>query len=518
MPSTEAVATRTVSKTVRLRNGRSEPDLHDTRCGGDRERGHAMTGSRPGSASSSRPGSAASRPGSAAGRRPGSAQKAADAAAAVDEETMVMLMRHRLDFVTPDRKVRLKTSTQIDAGEEMVARGRRARAAATTVVGDLGASTEAAEAEVTAWAARIKEAVDQRASALIEEITSVRNLKSKRLEQQIVAVEAMMSAFEKAIAKTREGLAMVDDGGKDAKLNAGVKKLEQAIEKYTAEPVSLDVCETTTLRLATDTENLVNLISNDGAIAGLRTRVLKVEPISIPGHGCEVEIAGTDFGDEASHIEVWAGPVRCDLLELQQDSKGNSFARCVVPPGSGSELAVDVRLCGERGWCADNTAVSYAPPRIESLDPPGGPIGTELTIRGQHLGGPGAPPRVTIGGIVCPHVDAVEATSVLRITVPDDLSTGTFPVVVERGSQASTEKGQQPDPASLFDVAVKLRFGFDQKIHGGGIDFDLPDESEEGQGLVYTVRKVDNLGPDYTTVRLFLSACCMHPPETMCLR
>ena len=45
-----------------------------------------------------------------------------------------------------------------------------------------------------------------------------------------------------------------------------------------------------------------------------------------------------------------------------------------------------------------------------------------------------------------------------------------------------------------------------------------PRPDEEGQGLVYTVRKVDNLGPDYTTVRLFLSACCMHPPETMCLR
>jgi hypothetical protein len=104
-------------------------------------------------------------------------------------------------------------------------------------------------------------------------------------------------------------------------------------------------------------------------------------------------------------------------------------------------------------------------------------------------------------------VDVVEATSALRITVPDDLATGTFAIVVERGSQASTEPGEEPDPVSLFDVAVKQRFGFDQKNHGGGIDFDLPDESEAGQGLIYTVRKVDNLDPDYTTVRLSFTCC-----------
>eukprot|EP01043_Picozoa_sp_COSAG02_P030704 COSAG02_NODE_1974_length_10214_cov_6.852694_1_plen_487_part_00 len=469
-----------------------------------------MAGSRPGSASS-RPGSAASRgsrPGSAASRgsRPGSAaaaaKKAADAAAAVDEETMVMLMRHRLDFVTPDRKVRLQTSALIGAGDEMVAGGRRATAAAGAVVDELEASAKAAEAEVAAWADRVKEAVDRRASALIDEIASVRKLKITRLEQQIASVEGMVGAFDKAIAKTREGLAMVDDCGKDAKLNAGVKKLESAIQKYNADPVPLDVCESTTLRLATDTEALVDLISNDGAVAGLRTRVLKVEPTTIPGDGCEIEITGSDFGEEPSHVEIWAGPVRCGLLELHQDSDGNSLARCVVPPGSGTNLSVDVRLCSEHGWCANLTALSYAAPLIESLDPPGGPIGTEVTIHGHHLGGPGAPPRVIIGGIVCSRVDVVEATSSLRITVPDDLATGTFPIVVERGSQASTEPGKEPDPVSLFDVAVKQRFGFDQNSHGGGIDFDLPDESEEGQGLIYTVRKVDNLDPDYTTVRL----------------
>ena len=411
-----------------------------------------------------------------------------------------MLMRHRLDFVTPDRKVRLETSALIDAGDEMVGGGRRTSAAAAAVVRELDASTEAAEAEVAAWADRIKEAVDQRAAALVEEIAAVRNLKTQRLEEQIAAVDAMMDTFGKAIAKTREGMAMVDDGGKDAKMNAGVKKLEQAIKKYTEQPVPLEPCETATLGLATPAEQLVDLLAHEGAVAGLRARALTAEPTEIPGGGCEIEITGTDFGVDTSLLEVWIGPVRCKLLELHDEGGGRSLARCVAPPGSGTDLPVDVRLCGEHGWSADGTAVSYAAPRIESLDPPGGPIGTELTIHGHHLGGPGAPPLVSIGGISCPQVDVVDAHSALRITVPDDLPTGTFSVVVQRGSQASTEKGEEPDPVSLFDVAVKLRFGFDPKANGGGLDFDLPDESKEGQGLVYTVRKVENLNPDYTTV------------------
>ena len=448
-----------------------------------------MAGSRPGSAASSRPSSGArSRPGSAKKASPPSAKKSQDAAAAVDEEKMVMLMRHRLDFVTPDRKVRLQGTSAIDAGDDMINGGRKGSAAAAAVVRELEASAADAEAEIAEWAATVKAAVDARAAALIEELATVRDTKAERLKRQVATIEAMMDAFGKAIAKTREGIEMVDEGGKDTKLTAGVKKLGSLIKKSSETPVPLTPCETSIMRLATPVNALVDAIACEGVVAGLRARSLTVEPTQLPGSGCEMTISGTNFGDDTSLVEVWIGSIQCDLLDMWK-VKGSQYGlRCVAPPGSGTGLAVNVRLCNEHGWSAEGTNVSYAAPLIEALDPPGGPIGTDVTIYGHHLGGAGAPPRVSIGGYACPNVEIVDDHSALRITIPDDLPTGTFSFLVERGSQASTAKGEEPPPCALFDVAVKMRFGFntEERCNGGGLDFDLPDESEEGQGRNYT--------------------------------
>ena len=484
-----------------------------SRPGSAASRPGSATGARPGSATGTRPGSAASRPGSAAGSRPGSGgaprpgssgkkkkgKKKGVSEMEVDEETMVMLMRHRLDFVTPNRKVRLQTNSLVDAGDELVSAAGKGRAAAQAVVDELVDAGTVAQniGEVQAWATSAKEAIDQRAAALVQEMTRVRELKVERLQGQIAQIDAMVETVGGACTLTRAGSAEVDEGGKPEKLNKGMKRLERALDRFGENPVPLAPCETGNLRLETPLAELLGTIEHAGAVAGLRARVSGVSPLEIPGGGCDLEIAGSDFGTDPELLEVWVGSNRCESIEVVEGEKHEAL-RCIVPPGSGVGLKVDVRLCGEEGWSAPGTAVSYAAPRIDALDPPGGPIGTEMVIRGAHLGGTGAPPRVTVGGLLCPEVEVIDPQYAVHVLVPENLDMGTYPVVVSRGSQSSTPDGELPAPTALYDVSVKRLFGFDAsaKRNGGGLEFDLPSEEE---GLIFTVKKLENGNPDYST-------------------
>jgi hypothetical protein len=96
-------------------------------------------------------------------------------------------------------------------------------------------------------------------------------------------------------------------------------------------------------------------------------------------------------------------------------------------------------------------------------------------------------------------VSAAEDQSVLTCIVPDELGTGTYPVVVARGAQLSLPPGTEespPPPHILFEVASGAKFGLDPMRSGGGLDFGVPD----AEGLVYTVCKIGNLEPDYSSV------------------
>eukprot|EP01047_Picozoa_sp_COSAG01_P097278 COSAG01_NODE_27632_length_680_cov_5.984509_2_plen_99_part_01 len=91
-----------------------------------------------------------------------------------EEEAMVLLMRHRYDYVTPERKVRLHVNSVADAGNELARAAHVAKGRALDVAAALAPAAEQVQHEVAEWAAAAKAAVDLRAAALLVELDKAR--------------------------------------------------------------------------------------------------------------------------------------------------------------------------------------------------------------------------------------------------------------------------------------------------------------------------------------------------------
>ncbi len=110
--------------------------------------------------------------------------------------------------------------------------------------------------------------------------------------------------------------------------------------------------------------------------------------------GGNITIAGSNFGTLAT---VTIGSRACNVT-----SQGHTQLVCVMGPGQGGGLGVQVTVSGQTVLAAQTFA--YSPPVISSITPNTGDPGITVTIIGFNFGTnfSATGSQVTIGGNVCP--------------------------------------------------------------------------------------------------------------------
>ena len=130
----------------------------------------------------------------------------------------------------------------------------------------------------------------------------------------------------------------------------------------------------------------------------------------------------------------------------------------------GNDLGSDITNGYSPSQAGDLTVLGeVTPPVITSLTPSSGPVGTPVTITGEHFGAQQDDSTVTFNGVDAGVADSWSDTEI-QIEVPDDATTG--PVVVTVGGEASNDD-------KIFTVGDELPCAF-ADVDGDG-DVDIVD-------------------------------------------
>ena len=163
------------------------------------------------------------------------------------------------------------------------------------------------------------------------------------------------------------------------------------------------------------------------------------------GGNYEVVFRGESFG--ATSV-AYIGERRC--LETRPSSDHLSLV-CVVPPGTGANHLVEVRVRQNISSLVAGGGVtfSYSPPRIDSLSPSRGAKtgGTLVNVTGGNFGPSSQPLIVYVGGQAALDVVHLSHTSLSFVT-PDGV--GEEEVTIEVGNQTSRDGEKEKKKESSF--------------------------------------------------------------------
>jgi hypothetical protein len=160
---------------------------------------------------------------------------------------------------------------------------------------------------------------------------------------------------------------------------------------------------------------------NQGAQPLRPLSVTGISPTSGP-IGTSVTITGAGFGSSP-------GKVGFDGVPATITAWSNTAIVVIAPSGASTG---PVKVCTASGQCVIAGKFTVTP-SITSLDPPEGPIGTEVTITGAAFGAAQGTSTVTLNGQ--PVIPTSWSDTEITWAVPSGASTG--PVVVTVGGYAS---------------------------------------------------------------------------------
>ncbi|MEO1053300.1 MAG: IPT/TIG domain-containing protein [Bacteroidota bacterium] len=132
--------------------------------------------------------------------------------------------------------------------------------------------------------------------------------------------------------------------------------------------------------------------------------------------GTVVTISGSNFGTEASEIEVTFNGEAATI-----NSINNTEIQAVVP-NSATTGIVAVRSLVTGLSANGPTFTVQVPPSIQSISPTAGPVGTVVTIAGNNFGTVAAQVEVTFNGETA-TINSINNTQI-RAVVPNNASTG----------------------------------------------------------------------------------------------
>lgn len=163
--------------------------------------------------------------------------------------------------------------------------------------------------------------------------------------------------------------------------------------------------------------------------------------------GASVVITGTNFGANASLLDVTFGGVRAQV----RSATATTIEALVPAAAVTGPIAVTVRL---QGTSTSSTPFRVLPAFTVSAAVPGATYpGQQIVIRGTGFG---AGTTVRFAGTAAPAVASVISATEIRAYVPEDTITGPMVVRVEDGREASTifEVDVTPDGTEISSVTV----------------------------------------------------------------
>ncbi len=99
---------------------------------------------------------------------------------------------------------------------------------------------------------------------------------------------------------------------------------------------------------------------------------------------------------------------------------------------AGLALSMVVAALGVAGCSSSTTSSPGLPPRIDSLNPNFGPIGTQVTVNGLYFGAAQGTSQVTFHGVAAPI--GSWSDNIIVVTVPAGSETGDVIVTTPAGS------------------------------------------------------------------------------------
>ena len=189
-------------------------------------------------------------------------------------------------------------------------------------------------------------------------------------------------------------------------------------------------------------------VGNDDAIIGLGKTTAELQTPTVYGSGADIYAAW--------NIDVDDGlPVGVDNAE----AVGDPTADDPWDFGTSSEypvLQVDFDVDGSAtAYEFDRQGRSAPPLTITGIDPPSGPVGTRVTIRGTGFVAIASNTEVSFSGTMATNVDVIGST-VLVVVVPTGAATGPIEVVVNSGTPVSSSDFTVTIPPTISSISPEM--------------------------------------------------------------
>jgi large repetitive protein len=204
--------------------------------------------------------------------------------------------------------------------------------------------------------------------------------------------------------------------------------------------------------------------------------------------GMRVTVVGTSLGNERERPVVMVGGRGCTHLRRLSDKK----LSCVVPPGSGVQKVV-VTVGGQENDPQHVGNFTYEDPKITAVLPKEGPPagGNMIMIQGLGLkGGANMTTKVTVNGLKCEQVNALDAHRVTCVAPPSKIS-GEVPLSVMIGSTVVSGTYVYINPVVTSIEPEQIPNYGGAKITIRGRYFGVPANSESKDAIKASVGGVD---------------------------
>jgi hypothetical protein len=144
----------------------------------------------------------------------------------------------------------------------------------------------------------------------------------------------------------------------------------------------------------------------------------------------------------------------------------------------GNHFTGDIRVTNPSGTAIYSGFSFGRAPVVSRISPATGPVGTEVTITGQHFSLNAAENTVNFSGVIAPVISATATT--LKVKVPAYTSTGPVTVTTNQrvGEYTDFFKVTFPGPKNGFSIAT---FDMNLRLHGtmGGVLMDMDNDGKQ---------------------------------------